>query len=119
MSHRNVPVESLHVGDGEPQFALSSRVLFRSRTSPEDVSASMCGVADQGEQRNALRALIGSPCLVRDQDDELRGRIREIGLECVLENLEQSIDLTIFIVDLGFGYLRELAGSELSFNKKR
>jgi hypothetical protein len=48
----------------------------------------------------------------------LRGRIKEIALECVLENLERSIDLTIFVVDLGFGDLRELAGSELSFNKK-
>ena len=46
----------------------------------------------------------------------MHGLIRGIAVECVVENLEQSIDLTIFVVDLGFGDLRELAGSELSFN---
>ena len=39
----------------------------------------------------------------------MRGLIRAIAVECVVENLEQSIDLTIFVVDLGFGDLRELA----------
>ena len=87
------------------------------RTLLADVSASMCCVTDQGEHRKALRALIGSPCVVRNQDGELRGRIRGTAVECIVENVEQSIDLTIFVVDLGFGDLRELAGSELSFNK--
>ena len=67
----------------------------------------------------ALHSLIGSFCLVKDKEHrDLRGHIRGIAVECVVENLEQSIDLTIFAVDLGFGDLRELAGSELSFKKK-
>ena len=67
----------------------------------------------------ALHSLIRSSCLVKDKEHgDLRGCIKEIALECVLENPEQSFDLTTFVVDLGFGDLRELAGSELSFNKK-
>jgi hypothetical protein len=31
----HVPLESLHVGDSEPQFYLSGRVLFRSRVQRE------------------------------------------------------------------------------------
>ena len=66
-----------------------------------------------------LHSLVGSSCLVKDKEHgDLRGRIRGIALECIVENLEQSINLTIFVVDLGFGDFRELAGSELSFNKK-
>jgi hypothetical protein len=76
-------------------------------------------MTDHKEVQVALHSLVGSSCLVKDKErGDLRALIRGIAVECVVENLEQSIDLTIFVVDLGFGDLRELAGSELSFNKK-
>ncbi len=76
-------------------------------------------MTDHNEVQVGLHSLLGSSCLVKDKEHgDLRGRLRGIAVECIVENLEQSIDLTIFVVDLGFGDLRELAGSELSFNKK-
>jgi len=76
-------------------------------------------MTDHKEVQAALNLLVGSSCLVkRKEHGDLRGRISGIAVECIVENLEQSIDLTIFKVDLGFGDIRELAGSELSFNKK-
>ncbi len=76
-------------------------------------------MTDHNEVRVALHSLVESSCLVKDKEHgDLRGHIRGIAVECIVENVEQSIDLTIFVVDLGFGDLRELTGSELSFNKK-
>ena len=69
----------------------------------------------QDDVSTALHALVGAPCLVKlRHDSEVQGRIVAISVECLLDDLERSTDLTVFIVDLGFGDLRELSGAELS-----
>jgi hypothetical protein len=67
----------------------------------------------------ALHSLVGSSCLVKDKEHgDLRGLIRGIAVECVVENLEQSVDLTIFVVDLGFGTFANLQDQNCRSIKK-
>jgi hypothetical protein len=50
-------------------------------------------MTDYNEVQVTLHSLVGSSCLVKDKEHgDLRGRIRGIAVECILENLEQSID---------------------------
>ena len=67
----------------------------------------------------ALHSLVGSSCLVKDNEHgDLRGRIKGIALECIVENLDQSVNLTIFVVDLGLATFANLPDQNSSFDKK-
>lgn len=65
--------------------------------------------------RATLRALVGSPCILKIKDQgEVRGRIGAMVSEYIGEDREQSINLTKFLVELESGQIIETFGSELS-----